>query len=60
MKTIPNDEDIFVFFKVRDYTTILLGRYSSKFNTYYIQRGDGKVIAEYEAYRITHFNEIKN
>ena len=40
--------DIYLF-KVKDYTTILLGRYHD--GKFYIQRGDG-VKYEYEAYRV--------
>jgi len=40
--------DIYLF-KVRDYETILLGRYHD--GKFYIQRGDG-VKYEYEAYRV--------
>lgn len=59
MITIPDENDEFCYFKVKDYTTLLVGRYSDKFMTFYIQRGDGKVIAEYEAYRITHLKIIE-
>lgn len=59
MKTIPEENDKYFYFKVKDYTTLLVGRYNEKFETYYIQRGDGKVIAEYDAYRITYKNLIK-
>ena len=43
-------ENIFLF-KVRDFTTILLGRYDNEKNCFYIQRGDGTRY-EYDEYRI--------
>lgn len=41
-------QDIYLF-KVRDYETILLGRYHD--GKFYVQRGDG-VKYEYDAYRV--------
>lgn len=43
-------EDIYLF-KVRDFTTILLGRYDKEKNCFYVQRGDGTKY-EYDEYRI--------
>jgi hypothetical protein len=40
--------DIYLF-KVKDYSTLLLGRYND--GVFYVQRGDG-VIYEYESYRV--------
>ena len=44
--------DNIYLFKVKDFTTILLGRYDKENNCYYVQRGDG-VKYEYQEYRIT-------
>jgi len=44
--------DNIYFFKVKDYTTVLLGRYDESKNCFYIQRGDGKRY-DYAEYRIT-------
>lgn len=41
-------------FKVRDYTTTLVGQYNEAKECYYIQRGDGNIIAEYTKDRITY------
>jgi len=46
-----NLDNIYLF-KVKDFTTILLGRYDEKNDCYYIQRGDG-IKYEYQDYRIT-------
>ena len=35
-------DNIFLF-KVKDYTTILLGRYDDKKGYFYVQRGDGEM-----------------
>lgn len=43
-----NPEDIYLF-KVRDYTTILVGRYEN--GKYYVQRGDGTKY-EYDECRV--------
>lgn len=49
---INNSLDNIYLFKVKDFTTILLGRYDKENNCYYVQRGDG-VKYEYQEYRIT-------
>lgn len=44
-------------FKVRDYTTELIGRYDKDKDCYYVQRGDGSKY-EYDSYRITWKKEL--
>lgn len=39
-------------FKVKDFTTILVGQRNEEQNYFYVQRGDGKIY-EYYDYRIT-------
>jgi len=51
-----SDDDIYIF-KVRDYTTELVGRRNEKEGFYYVQRGDG-FIFKYEDYRITFSKKI--
>lgn len=48
---IQDTEHPIVLFKVKDYTTQILGRYDKVENVYYVQRGDG-TIYKYEAYRV--------
>jgi hypothetical protein len=48
LNDVNSNHDIYLF-KVKDYTTILLGRYHD--GKFYIQRGDG-VKYEYEEYRV--------
>lgn len=38
----------FYLFKVKDYTTILVGRYDEEKNCFYIERGDGNRVGEYD------------
>ena len=44
-------------FKVRDYTTELIGRYNAEKDCYYVQRGDGSKY-EYDTDRITWKREL--
>lgn len=46
-----NNLDNIYLFKVKDYTTEILGRYDKENDCYYVQRGDGTRY-EYESYRI--------
>lgn len=46
-------------FKVGDYTTMLVGRFSVEDNIMYISRGDGSGI-KYELYRIVFFRPLNN
>lgn len=39
-------------FKVREYTKPLTGRYNPRSKVFFIVRGDGEVMAEYDEYRI--------
>lgn len=48
--TETDGEDVYLF-KIKDYTTILLGRYDKDNGCFYIQRGDGKKY-QYEGYRV--------
>lgn len=43
--------DLIYIFKVRDYSTILLGQYDADNDCYFVQRGDGEKYV-YDAYRI--------
>ena len=49
-------ENIFLF-KVRDFTTVMLGRYDPDNDCYYVERGDGTRY-EYKYYRITWMQEL--
>lgn len=50
-------DNIFLF-KVKDFTTILLGRYDESHNCYFVQRGDGMKY-EYEEYRVVWKQKLK-
>lgn len=50
--------DIYIF-KVRDYTTILVGKRNVKEGYYYVQRGDGTKY-KYDDDRITHSVKIRS
>ena len=44
-------------FKVKDYTTTLVGQYNEEEGYFYIQRGDGEIMAKYDA--VTEFSRIE-
>ena len=50
MKEVSEKDEIYVF-KVRDYTTELVGRKNIEGDFFYIQRGDGSVY-KYDSYRV--------
>ena len=50
----------FIFFKVKDYETILAGRFDASNDFAYIQRSDGTILEKYERYRLEHMIEIPN
>lgn len=53
-----NEKDKIYLFKVRDYTTKLVGRKNEKGGFYYIQRGDG-FIAKYDVDRVVDSIELQ-
>ena len=57
-KTCTSADNIYIF-KVRDYTTELVGRKNIKGDFYYIQRGDGEMY-KYDADRIVFSQKINN
>lgn len=57
-KSCSEHDDIYIF-KVRDYTTELVGRRNEKEGFFYIQRGDGNIF-RYDDYRITFSEKIKS
>lgn len=50
-------ENIYIF-KVKDYTTILIGQYSPEEKCFFIQRGDGTKYS-YDEYRIEWSHKLK-
>lgn len=56
-KDFTSNDKMYVF-KVKDYTTLLVGRYNAKEEVFYIQRGDGLIVNKYESYRITFRREL--
>jgi len=52
-----NKDEIYLF-KVRDYTTELLGRKNIEGDFYYVQRGDG-VMYKYDSDRIIYCKKLK-
>lgn len=58
--TIKLIGDIYIF-KVKDYTTILVGQYDTEKNEFYVQRGDGAKYSysnHYEFGRIEWFEKL--
>ena len=55
-KTCSDKDEIHIF-KVRDYTTRLVGRKNEKGNFFYIQRGDG-FMYKYDSDRVTFSEKI--
>ncbi len=49
-QSIGNVNNIYIF-KVKDYITILVGRFDNQNDCYYVQRGDGKRF-DYQTYRV--------
>lgn len=54
-----SNEDPVAIFEVADFTTEIVGRYNSKNNFFYIQRGDG-FIHKYESDRVIKFKTLFN
>jgi len=52
----PENDDVY-FFKVKDYTTLLVGRQNRKKRFFYVQRGDG-TIQRYDEDRIIYSKKI--
>jgi len=52
----PENDDVY-FFKVKDYTTLLVGRQNRKKSFFYVQRGDG-TIQRYDENRIIYRKKI--
>jgi len=50
--------DIYIF-KVKEYTTLLVGQYNEKTEEYYVQRGDGTKYS-YHKDRIEYATKIKS
>lgn len=55
--SLCNEKDKMYSFKVREYTTEIIGRKNKEGNFFYIQRGDGAV-HKYDAYRVTQAIEL--
>jgi len=57
-KACSEKDDIYIF-KVRDYTTELVGRRNEQEGFFYVQRGDGNIF-RYDDYRVTFSEKIKS
>ena len=53
-----NTEHPKVMFKVRDYTTVMVGRWDNDKKIAYVYRGDGTILSVYDEYRIVEMSAL--